>query len=297
MVDVLVGDMRLVDADTSEELVLSPSADNGGVIKVVDFTPGFPAVRAVQVQNPGYNGATDYTRFYGAKAVALVVRLDPSSGQPIMPALAGLRAWCAPGRRVQLVYTPSGMAERILYLRGDQLGADLPMASMISGVVDVQLQWACPDGVEYSSATTQTTVMMQTPITTGGRTYPLTYPRTYPAQTGTGVAVVTNAGTVPSAPVIRAFGPCVGPAITNETTGQVLAMAGYSLSSTDYVEIDMAAKTVQLRGVPGADANRRSRATTAQWWSLAPGDNTIRFTAESGSVPAQLLVLSQDAWI
>jgi len=296
MVDLLPS-MRLLDAATDEELILSPAAGNGGVVKVVDFNPGFPEVRRVQYPNPGWNGATDYTTLHGAKVVSLVLKLDPSAGVPIMATLAQLRSWAAAGRDVLLYYTPLGMDERVLYLSGEQLGAELPMLSIISGVVDVQLQWSCPDGVEYSADTTQTIVKLQTPITTGGRPYPLVYPRTYTAQVGTGVAVITNNGTAAAAPVVRIFGPVTGPVLTNETTGRVFAMAGYVISDTEYVEVDMAAKTVQLRGVPGADANRRGRVTTKGWWNLQPGDNTIRFTSETGAVPAQALVLSQDAWI
>lgn len=296
MVDLLPS-MRLLDADTDEELILAPAAGNGGVIKVVDFDPGFPEVRRVQYQNPGWNGTTDYTELYGAKAVSLVLKIDPSAGLPVMPALSTLRAWAAPSRDVLLYYTPVGMDERVLYLRGEQLSAPLPMASIVSGVVDVQLQWSCPDGVEYAADTTQTTVKLQTPLTSGGRTYPLVYPRTYSAQVGTGAAIITNNGTAPTAPVVRIFGPVTGPVITNETTGRVFAMAGYAIGDTEYIEVDMDAKTVQLRGVPGSDANRRGRVTTKGWWNLRPGDNTIRFTAETGASPAQALVLSQDAWI
>ena len=292
---VLLEAMRLVDADTDEELILWPSADNGSQLFVSDFNPGFPEIRKVQVANPGYDGATDYTRFYGAKVVAATVRVVSASST--MAVLSQLRGWVSPGRNVRMVYTPAGMDERILYLRGEQLGAELPEKTIRAGNVDVQMQWSCPDGVEYSAATTQTVVKLQTPITTGGRTYPLVYPRTYTAQTGTGVAVITNNGTAPTAPVVRIFGPVTGPVLTNETAGLTFAMAGYIIGDTEYVEIDMAAKTVQLRGVPGADANRRGRVTTKGWWTLQPGTNTIRFTSETGASPAQALVLSQDAWI
>lgn len=292
----LIGDMRLVDADTGEQLILSPSAGNGGLIKVVDFDPGFPGVRSVRVPNPGWNGESDYTSLHGAKVAALVLRLHSLTGGPVMSTLSTLRSWASPARNVWLFYTPLDMAERVLYLKGDQLGAPLPLTVMTSGVVDVQVQWVVPDGVEYSAATTETTVMLQSAMTTG-RTYPLVYPRTYAAQDGTGVATIFNAGTVDTAPIIRIFGPVVGPRIVNEATGLVLEFLGLSVGSTEYIEIDMAAKTVQLQGVPGADANRRSALTTRQWWTLRPGDNIIRFTGTSGGTPSQALVLSQDAWI
>jgi hypothetical protein len=296
MVDLLPS-MRLLDADTSEFLILSPAAGNGGVIKVVDFNPGYPEIRKVQVPNPGYSGAADYTSLYGAKALAITLRLDPSAGLPIMSTLAALRAWCAPNRSLQLFYTPSGMAERLVYLRGDQLASDLPMATMLTGVVDVQMQWTCPTGVEFSSVVTETQVKLQTPITTGGRTYPLTYPRTYPAQVGTGVQVITNNGTIDSAPVVRIFGPAIGPRLVNETTGLVMEFLTLNLGPTDYLEVNMAAKTAQLNGEAGANANRRSYLSTAGWWVLKRGANIIRFTAQTGSTPSQAIVLSQDAWI
>lgn len=293
---VLVDAMRLVDADTADELILWPASGNGGQIWVVDFDPGFPGVRSVRVPNPGWNGESDYTSLHGAKVVALVLRLRPQDTAPIMTTLSLLRAWASPARTVQLFYTPTGGAERVLYVKGDQLGAPLPMRALRTGTPEVQVQWACPAGVEYSAATTETTIMLQS-ITTTGRTYPLVYPRTYAAQTGSGVATVTNSGTVDTAPIIRIFGPVVGPRIVNETADRVLEFLGLSVGSTEYIEIDMARKTVQWRGEPGADANRRSALTTREWWVLAPGDNIIRFTGTSGSSPAQALVLSQDAWI
>jgi hypothetical protein len=293
---LLLEAMRLVDADTGEELVLYPAIGNGNAIKVVDFDPGFPGVRSVRVPNPGWPGESDYTSLYGAKAIALVLRLDPTASAPVMSTLSSLRAWANPARTVRLFYTPAGGVERVLYLKGDQLGSPLPRDALLFGAVDVQVQWVVPDGVEYSAATTETAIPLQTVITTG-RPYPLVYPRTYAVQDGLGVATITNAGTTPSSPIVRIYGPCTGARIENETAGLAVAFAGFVIGGTEYIEIDMARKTVQFRGEPGADANRRSKVTETGWWQLLKGDNIIRFTATSGSSPAQALVLSQDAWI
>jgi hypothetical protein len=205
MVDLLPS-MRLLDADTDEELILAPAASNGGVIKLVDFNPGFPEVRRVQYQNPGWNGATDYTRLHGAKAVALVLKLDPSAGVPIMATLSTLRAWVAAGRDVLLYYTPSGMdgagavpARRPAGRRPAHAVDRVRRRRRAAAVV-------LPGRCRVLAGTTQTTVMLQTPLTTGGRTYPLIYPRTYPAQTGTGVASSPTTAP-PTAPVVRIFGP------------------------------------------------------------------------------------------
>lgn len=290
---LLLDAMRLVDADTGEELVLHPPV---GDIAVVDFDPGFPAVRSVRVPNPGWPGESDYTSLYGAKAIALVLKLTSSGGTPLMTTLSELRAWASPARTVRLFYTPAGGVERVLYLKGDNLGAPLPMDGLEFGVLDVQMQWVVPDGVEYSAATTETAIPLQTVITTG-RPYPLVYPRTYAVQDGLGVATIINAGTTPSSPIVRIYGPCTGARIENETAGLAVAFAGFVIGGTEYIEIDMARKTVQFRGEPGADANRRSKVTETGWWQLLKGDNIIRFTATSGSSPAQALVLSQDAWI
>jgi hypothetical protein len=290
---MLIDAMTLVDTDTAETLQLFPAVS---AISVVDFDPGFPAVRSVRVPNPGANGETDYTTLHGAKVVALTLRTNPDLGL-VNPALASIRSWASPARNVVLVYTPTGMAERIVYLKGDQLGAPLPLDSMLFGVVDILVQWACPRGVELSSLLTQTVVPLQS-STTGGRVYPLVFPRTYTAQVGSGTAVVVNAGKVDSAPIIRMYGPVTGGRISNDTDGgKALEFLGYSLSSTEYVEIDMAAKTVQYQGLPGAAYNVRSKLTTRNWWTLKPGNNTIRFSATSGTSPAQLLVMSRDAWI
>ena len=290
---LLIDEMTLIDVDTAETLQLYPATTP---ISVVDFDPGYPAVRSVRVPNPGANGESDYTRLFGAKVVAMTLRTNPDLGD-VNPALASLRAWAAPSRNVALVYTPTGMTERIVFLKGDQLGAPLPLDTMLFGVVDVLIQWACPEGLELSNLLTQTAVPLQS-ATSGGRVYPLVFPRTYTAQVGAGTAVVVNGGTASYAPIIRMYGPVTGGRISNDADGgKALEFLGYSLSSTEYVEIDMEAKTVQLQGVPGASTNMRSKLTTRDWWTLKPGNNTIRFSATTGSSPAQLLVLSRDAWI
>jgi len=290
---MLIDALALLDTDTAETLQLFPATS---AITVVDFDPGFPAARSVRIPNPGANGELDYTTLHGGKVVALTLRTNPDLGA-VNPALATIRSWASPARNVALVYTPTGMSERIVYLKGDQLGAPLPLDAMLFGVVDILVQWACPRGVELSSALTQTVVPLQS-VTTGGRTYPLIFPRLYTAQVGAGTAIVVNAGKVDSSPIIRMYGPVTGGRISNDDDGgKALEFLGYSLSSTEYVEIDMAARTVQFQGLPGAAYNVRSKLTTRQWWTLKPGNNTIRFSATTGSSPAQLLVMSRDAWI
>jgi hypothetical protein len=54
----------------------------------------------------------------------------------------------------------------------------------------------------------------------------------------------TNAGDAPTWPVVRVYGPGDDPIVENETMATTMDLTGVSLAAGDYVDIDMAARTI-----------------------------------------------------
>jgi phage-related protein len=100
------------------------------------------------------------------------------------------------------------------------------------------------------------------------------------------VSTVTNAGTVAAPPMIRIYGDCTTPTITNQTTGATLALTGHILAG-DYLEIitDYGLKSITYVTAAGVRSNAMSWLNIAgatvpdMFWSLIPGLNTIGFAA------------------
>lgn len=106
-----------------------------------------------------------------------------------------------------------------------------------------------------------------------GRTYNKTYSYTYGAATNPGgSALVVNAGDIDAWPVFVITGPVDFPVITNDTTGDTFTVVG-NIPALTTVTIDSRTGVVD-------PANTR---LIGRPWKLAPGNNTVRWRATSGS--------------
>jgi len=112
----------------------------------------------------------------------------------------------------------------------------------------------------------------------GGVTFQITFPITFGASSG-GSATVTNSGSVESSPIVTINGPAINPVVSNDTTGQSLGL-NLTLVSGDQVVIDMDNATI----LQGSTNRMGSKTTSSRFWLLAPGNNTIRFSADAYDV-------------
>ena len=286
--------LALHDPVTLETLVLWPMASNGSRIGVIDLDLGFPAVREVVEAYPSSDGSTDYTSLFGARAISLTLLImDGAYAAP--QTRDELAAWMVPSRRVQMHFRYPGSETRMMTLRANSMSNSLSQSSLRTNIHDPQLQWVCPSGRIYSELETFTEVPWSSQAL-DGLVFPVTFPVVFPAQAGVGAQAVTNYGNTASAPVIRLFGPTTNPGIENETSGRTLSFY-MGLGPGDYVEIDMAEKTCQFNGTPGAASNLRKNLIDKEWFTLAPGQNWLRYFSDYGDIPAQAQIYSRDAWI
>lgn len=101
-------------------------------------------------------------------------------------------------------------------------------------------------------------------------------------------ATVTNGGNFEAAPVVKIYGPVTNPVLENQTSGKKLELT-YALLEGDYIVIDFNAKTI-LRSTT-ENLYSKLNFTVSDWWTLAPGNNTILSTA------AKTEITHQNAWI
>lgn len=108
----------------------------------------------------------------------------------------------------------------------------------------------------------------------GGMAIPTAIPTPFNAN-ASALSILNNAGNVDAYPQIIITGPLDDPAITNESTGQVLNL-DYTLTSGQYIAIDTDLRTVlYYSGVGASPTNIRDK-MTGDFITLSPGNNTIK---------------------
>lgn len=151
-----------------------------------------------------------------------------------------------------------------------------------TGQTEAQFQLKCEDPTIYDAQTNVTAHISLAPITFTGYGYPRAYNRTYGGGTsGGGVINAYNGGTAISYPEITIIGPCDNPYVVNDswpTQNLPRIKLGGSLGVGDTIVINTLYRTVRLNGT----ANRRTWVLPPYvWWGLVPGDNFIRFGADT----------------
>lgn len=164
-----------------------------------------------------------------------------------------------------------------------------PFGHSLGGIASqVNFDLVAPTPVKYSVGDAST-LELQLPIgTVSGRTYNYTYNWNYGGVVipgGTGVAL--NRGDEATWPVFRVVGPVTNATIQNETTGQEFTLVG-TVAAGQEVVINSRSGTV----------TPSTYRLISRPWALAPGPNSIRWRATSGtpSPDARLFISWRSTW-
>ncbi len=119
----------------------------------------------------------------------------------------------------------------------------------------------------------------------GGSSFPWTFPLSFSGGGG-GTTTMTNAGTATAYPTITIVGPVLYPVISNNTTGQKIAL-NLTLLTSDTIVIDTKNRTI----AQGGSTNKIGALMTgSSFWGLAPGDNIITYGANQYDTSTASLV-------
>ncbi len=242
------------------------------------------AIRLDSYNRPGEHGTTIANALYGEQTIALEGSLH-GRGATEAAAQADYR------RQRQLL-------REAVSIKRDANGTVLPRVLALTDLTGavwrlnvVTRRFVLPDtlptygtwmlelaAIGFIESSTQTTLTLTLPQS-GGVTIPATFPLVFGASSG-GSVIATNDGTAETYPTITLQGPLINPALTNETTGERLALT-LTLGASDTVVINMARRTI----LQGGTTNRMgAKAAGSTFWSLSPGDNTLRFQADAYDV-------------
>jgi len=166
-----------------------------------------------------------------------------------------------------------------------------PAVEVGPNILAYQVQLLAEDPRAYSQ-TQSTSTGGTLSVSAGGMTFPRTIPITFAASSG-GTAAVNNTGNRPTPPIFRVYGRIVNPQILLVGTTYRIALTG-TISAGDYVEIDVASRTVKLNGSSN-QLNFLDAANTT-WFELPRGTSTIQLLAGDFDTVARCDVIWRSAF-
>lgn len=257
------------------------------------------AVREVSDPVTGGDGAWDQTQYADTAGVTLALRVW---GQ-FRGILDELAQYCVPYARPYLqVRDDEWTGDRLLRLRYDSMHADIVTGTGLTRAVG--LQWKVPAGVWEAADETEYWV---TGAGAGGEGLHLDAASGLHASAANGVVLkaslvpadvlVNVAGTMRPPWKCKLYGPCTGPALYNDSTGEAIVFtSSLSLSAGQYVELDSLARSAYLNSDPAASRLTYLDYANSRWFSLSPGANLIRYAPVSVSPGANADLTFSARW-
>lgn len=283
--------VKLVDG--SREMILLPRTGEGVFLQSLEAP--MPEVREQAEARTDDDGTRDTTALFGARAcsIELLVTENPRAVED------ELTRFLHPRVRPYLVVEDDGWSQaRRLGLRVDQFSAPLGLDLARIDARRISVGWKVPAGIWEAGETATETVSADVEVT-DGRTYPKTYPWEYPDTLAAGATLLTNLGSVPSHFTVKLYGPCSGPRLINETTGEEITFTtALSLGAGEYVEVDTRERTALMLSNAGASRLGYLDFEATSWWRVEPGENRLRYaptgTASGG---AAAVITYRSAWL
>lgn len=132
------------------------------------------------------------------------------------------------------------------------------------------------------------------PSTSGGLQVPLQVPFAIDASVQSGVATLTNPGTIDGPVWLRIDGPVVAPRVTHVNSGRSLVFASsLELSAGEWLIVDMQRREVLAQG----EASRMGWVTDRGWSAFQPGVNEWAFSSPGADLGGTLTVTAHPAWM
>lgn len=284
--------VKLVDG--SREMVLLPRMSEG--VRLVGMSAPFPDVREVTEDRTDDDGTRDTTSLFGARAVSveLLVTKNPRSIED------ELSRFMHPRSRPYLVVADEGWSgPRRLRLRSSGMDAPLEV-DLPQRMRRIQAQWRAPDGVWESDDVSSSTVGADVD-SDGGLSFPVEFPLGWAATQASGVTLLSNIGSVPAHFTARLYGPCSGPRLINQTTGEEITFeSSLTLAAGDYIEIDTRERTAFLT-VNGSDSQvgrlNFVNFEVTSWWRIEPGQQAVRYAPPLASAGAAAVIEWRAQWL
>jgi hypothetical protein len=189
---------------------------------------------------------------------------------------------------IPFYFKAPGVEERLVFVKSRGVSYDWDQLRRL-GMARIQFKMFGEDPRIYTSVE-ETLDIPFSGFTGSGFSFSLAFSFGFGAAVLPPGGTVTNSGNRPAPAIITIDGPVTDPRITNDTLGLTLSFV-ITLSGTDSLVIDLGSRTAILNGT----TNVRGTLIDPTWWLLAPGDNSITYTAGSGT-GSNLNITFRSAW-
>ena len=209
-----------------------------------------------------------------SRMVAFEIGVRPSIDAADIEALVdALKAAWAPVRSGTIPLTLE-LANGPRILNGRPEAVEVDYSRLPFGAANARLVFEATDPRLYSASSSSIVLGL---TAGGGMSFPLTFPLTFGAGSDSDGSAA-NSGTIDAPWSATIIGPVTTPRITLGETGEFVELDGVVPAGSTVV-IDSLSQSILLDGSP-----RQSWQTLlSRWWALAPGANTVRFRAASGT--------------
>lgn len=292
----MLASLTITDRDSAEVFLHGDGLGKRALTKAVGLQ-GIPPVRQTVRPWPTRHGSIDESHLTDGSLVVLEGLVKSTAGLEDM--YAEFRAIAKP-----LLETLDNAPAILRWTEGDT-GLQLQKTVKLAGDVQPELgpgrvpllryqaQLRAEDPRAYSQAQSVITGAALS-AAAGGLTIPFLIPFTFNESSG-GEATVTNNGNRPTPPVFRIYGQVTSPSIllVGSSPTKQIAFTG-SVGAGDYLEVDVANRTVLLNGTTNR-INLLNFASTT-WYELPVGTSTIQLQGTNFDGTARVDVYKRDAY-
>jgi hypothetical protein len=256
----------------------STTPPSGYVIQSIDGLFGGVAPKYISHELPHKHGTLAYPSYLNERNITLQGFVLGATEEDTNTNVAYLaRASTILSATVPLKFQVPGLPPLQVWVKTK----DAPEVKVLhASVASFNIQLVAPDPFLYSQEFYSEVAYWGTGTVGGGTPIPTAIPTAIPGAQPVSTADgngVFNAGTIDAMPVIDIHGYAQDPTIINSTTGKSFRL-NFTIVKNNYIRINTALKLVRLNGT----ANRYST-FKGTFFSLAPGQNVIKFKASVGS--------------
>jgi len=252
-----------------------------------------PAIDSANSLRPSSNGAWSGVKLLQERIITWSGRFAPSRATWNDEMIRLRNALTAPRDETEIQITVR-MRDETLVALGALTARALPGDYNYSAYgANLTLQFECADPNKYGLVLKNNALGLAG-VTTDGLIYPLTYPLSYGTPRTPSTGVVTNEGNIDSPMRIYFRGPLNNPQLVNQTTNRKLRFI-IGLTETDILSVDTRTGAVLLNNTVDRLYTRDTTSSPIRLFSAVPGDNSMRFSADSYGVGAQVAFEWRDA--
>lgn len=248
----------------------------------------FPQVRVGVIDRGNYHGARFSNAYYGRRVMSIdgeIIGATPADYEEKRRAMEEA-VNLADGLKQFNITTKGGLMLKADVVVNSQFEAPYSAGQAIRG--EFRMELVAPYPFLESLDENEEEILI---LNSGGGEIPMAIP--FSLALGAEVSEpIENLGNGKAFPTVRIYGTIDTPSLINQTTGKTLAVDYDLASDSDYVDLDFYNRTALLNGTTNI-----MQYVSGEWWTLEPGENSIKLTGASAGSAAKAVFSWRHAYL